>query len=84
MKVSLSRKAQQFLDHSNPPTRNRLEAKMAELVNTPYTSGCKKVKGLPNSYRLRVGTYRILYTITKPDQIVIFRISPRESAYDLL
>ena len=82
MKVFLSRRAKQALNDSIPDVRNRLESKISELLVTPYPSGCKKLKGAPNSYRLRVGDYRILYTILKEDEILVFKIAPRESAYE--
>ncbi|OLE91805.1 MAG: hypothetical protein AUF79_02240 [Crenarchaeota archaeon 13_1_20CM_2_51_8] len=82
MKVFLSRRAQKFLDAASPELRARLEMTISELFTTPYPSGCKKLKGAPNAYRLRVGDYRILYVIAKRDEIIIFKVSPRESAYE--
>ncbi len=82
MKVFLARRAQKFLDEASPELKARLEAKISELFETPYPSGCKKLKGAPNAYRLRVGDYRILYVIVKHDEIVVFKISGRESAYE--
>jgi mRNA interferase RelE/StbE len=82
LKVFLSLRAKAFLDGASPGLKRRLEAKILELLATPYPSGCKKLKGAPNAYRLRVGDYRILYVISKRGEIVVFKISPRESAYD--
>lgn len=82
MKVFLSRKAKRALDDSPPDLRNRLESKIAELHESPFPQGCKKLRGAPNSYRLRVGDYRILYAILKVDEILVFKISPRDSAYE--
>lgn len=82
MKVFLSRKAKRTLDVSPSDLRVRLESKIAELQVTPYPQGCKKLRGAPNSYRLRVGDYRILYTILKLDEILVFKVSPRGSAYE--
>ncbi len=82
MKVFLSRRAQKFLDDVSADLKGRLEAKISELYTTPYPSGCKKLKATPNAYRLRVGDYRILYVIVKRDEIIVFKISGRESAYE--
>ena len=52
------------------------------LTHTPRTLQTEKLAGHPNTYRLRVGRYRILYTIE--DQIrrvVIYRIAHRREAY---
>ncbi|MBI2185148.1 MAG: type II toxin-antitoxin system RelE/ParE family toxin [Thaumarchaeota archaeon] len=82
MKIFFSGRARRTLDEFSLDVKHRIESKISELLFTPYPAGCKKLKGLSNSYRLRVGDYRILYTILKPDEILIFKISPRESAYD--
>jgi mRNA interferase RelE/StbE len=82
LKVFLSTKAKRALDGSSPEMQSRLEAKIAELYDTPYPSGCKKLRGARNAYRLRVGDYRVLYTIVNREDILVFKISPRSSAYD--
>lgn len=82
MKIFLSRKARDFLEDSSNDLRSRLEYSISELIQTPFPSGCKKLKGAPNSYRLRVGGYRILYTIVNREEILVFKIALRDSAYD--
>lgn len=82
MKVFLSRRAQKSFDGASADLKDRLEAKITELLMSPYPSGCKKLRGAPNAYRLRVGEYRILYAIVKPDEILVFKIGARESVYE--
>ncbi|MGH2639458.1 MAG: type II toxin-antitoxin system RelE family toxin [Rhabdochlamydiaceae bacterium] len=82
MKVFLSSKARAFLENSNNDLRRRLESSISELMDTPFPSGCKKLKGAADSYRLRVGDYRILYTLVSRDEILVFKIAPRESVYE--
>ncbi len=82
MKIFLSRRAKQALNDSAPDVRERLEAKISELLTTPYPKGCKKLKGAPNSYRLRAGDYRVIYVILKEDEILVFKIALRESVYE--
>ncbi len=82
MKVYLSTKARKSLDDSPAEAKERLESAISYLFRTPYPAGCKKLKGAPNSYRLRVGDYRILYSILSREEILVFRIAPRGSAYD--
>ena len=82
MKVFLSQRAKSFLERASPDLKGRLEGKISELFSTPYPPGYKKLRGAPNSYRLRVGDYRILYVISKRDEIIVFKISSRESAYE--
>lgn len=81
MKVYLSSRAKKALDESPPVLRERLESRISELVESPYPQGCKKLRGIPNSYRLRVGDYRILYTIADAQTVLVFKIASRGSAY---
>ena len=82
MRVYLSTQAKKSLDSKPPELKGRLDSKISELFDTPYPPGCKKLKGAPNSYRLRVGEYRVLYSILPGDEILVFKIAPRSSAYD--
>jgi mRNA interferase RelE/StbE len=82
LKVFFALRAEKFLDGASPELRTRLEEKISDLTTTPYPSGYKKLKGAPNAYRLRTGDYRILYAIVGRDDILVFKISPRESAYE--
>jgi len=82
LKVYLSTKAKKYLDGSSAQVKARLSSKISELIETPYPAGCKKLKGAPNTYRLRVGNRRILYSIVGIDEILVFKIGPRESAYE--
>jgi mRNA interferase RelE/StbE len=79
--VFLSRRAKKALDDSPLDIRKKLESKISQLVITSYPSGCRKLKGVKNAYRLRAGNYHILYTILKEEEILIFKIAHRESAY---
>jgi len=82
LKVYLSTRARKSLEDSPTEVKGRLESAVSELFHTPYPAGCKKLKGAPNSYRLRVGGYRILYSILSNEEILVFKIAPRGSAYD--
>ena len=81
MRVFLSRKAAKALRETSSDVRRRLEEKISELSRTPYPAGCRKLRGAPNAYRLRVGDYRILYATLTKDEILVFRIARRETAY---
>ncbi|HMK83001.1 MAG TPA: type II toxin-antitoxin system RelE/ParE family toxin [Candidatus Bathyarchaeia archaeon] len=81
MRVFLSRKAKRALDNSPVGIRRRLEERIAELLETPFPSDCRKLKGAQNAYRLRIGDYRILYVIVSNEEILVFRIARREVVY---
>jgi len=59
-----------------------IEKKIDALAYNPRPSGYKKLKGSINEYRIRVGNYRVLYTIH--DDIItvfIFKIAHRKDVY---
>jgi mRNA interferase RelE/StbE len=52
------------------------------LSDNPYPPQSGKLKGSENSYRLRVGNYRILYEINhKEKSVIVFHIRHRSEAY---
>lgn len=81
MKVFLSRRVRKSLDESPLEVRKRLEEKISELFETAYPAGCRKLRGRSGAYRLRVGDYRILYVIISREEILVFKIERRETAY---
>lgn len=43
----------------------------------------QKLQGSPNLFRIRVGTYRILFELSLENVIKIYAILPRKNAYKL-
>ena len=61
----------------------RIKAKLSEIAN-PYSVKAVKLKDR-DAYRVRVGDYRILYTVDDDKKIVVvFKIDKRSRAYDRL
>jgi len=61
-----------------PPIQRAVEA----LADNPRTLHTEKLEGSANAYRIRVGEYRVLYTIEDQSRrVVIYRIRPRRDAY---
>ncbi len=51
------------------------------LAENPQPDGCKKIKG-SNLWRIRVGVYRILYSIDEENRTVsTYRIGHRKAVY---
>ncbi len=62
-------------------TKTRIEQAIAGLGENPRPRGAKKLVGFENEWRLRVGTYRVLYLISDPEKtITIARIAHRREA----
>jgi mRNA interferase RelE/StbE len=55
---------------------------LLDLENNPRPFGCIKLTGSQNSYRIRVGVYRIIYTI-KDDVLTVevIKIDHRKDVY---
>ena len=61
----------------------RIFPRIENLAINPRPPGCKKLKGGIDEYRIRVGDYRIVYTIDDADWLVVVtRIRPRNEVYD--
>jgi mRNA interferase RelE/StbE len=59
-----------------------LESKIDGLANQPRPVGCKKLQGSENEYRIRIGNYRIIYTVEDVVKIVtIIKVADRKDAY---
>lgn len=53
-----------------------------ELSDNPFPTGYKKLKGFKNLYRIRSGTYRIIYSIQHNELIIeILKIGHRKDVY---
>jgi mRNA interferase RelE/StbE len=61
--------------------RRRIVARIWALAENPRPAGCEKLSG-EDKYRVRQGSYRILYEIADADVIVtVVRIGHRRDVY---
>lgn len=59
----------------------KIKLRIDELADDPYPYDCKKLKYI-DGYRIRVGSYRILYTIDKGIMIIkVIKIKHRKDVY---
>lgn len=79
MKIEYSKSAVKYINISDKPTKKRLK----EAIEKIPLGDIKKLKGVEDGYRLRVGDLRVLFTITN-DTIYIENILPRGQAYKRL
>jgi len=60
----------------------RLFPAIERLAREPRPRGCRKIQGADNLWRIRIGDYRVLYTIDDQARIVdILAIRHRSDAY---
>ncbi len=79
MQIEYSRSAVKYIESQDKPTKKRLK----ETIEKIPQGDIKKLKGLDNKYRLRVGDLRVLFSL-EGDKIIIDDILPRGQAYKRL
>jgi mRNA interferase RelE/StbE len=61
----------------------RVAPRLDNLASNPRPPGCKKLKGGDKEWRIRVGDYRVVYTIDDARLLVeVTRISHRREVYN--
>ncbi|MFC5528879.1 type II toxin-antitoxin system RelE family toxin [Cohnella yongneupensis] len=84
-KIELSKRSLKYLNKLDQNTRRRISVHIELLSDNPRNPelNIKKIQGESSLYRLRVGNYRILYTIEDNQLIiVVINIAPRGDAYN--
>jgi mRNA interferase RelE/StbE len=61
--IEITREALRALAKLDKPVRRRLQTVIDGLQAEPRPSGVKALQGFKGAYRIRVGDYRIVYTI---------------------
>jgi len=81
--VLLSKAARKQLTSLPTFIHNKIIEDLSGLSSLPRPPGCKKLKGYKNSYRIRVGDYRIIYEIEdKVLRILVIAIGHRKDIYE--
>lgn len=81
--VEFSKGAMKQFTKLSDELQKRIQKKIDELADNPRPNGVAKLKNGDNRYRIRVGTYRVLYNIF--DEILsvtVVRIGHRREVYD--
>jgi mRNA interferase RelE/StbE len=61
----------------------RLDRKILTPAHNPRPSGCKKLKGYKDQWRVRAGDWRMLYIIGDAAKVVtVTRIAHRREVYE--
>ncbi len=80
--VILAPAAQKSLDKIPRNSRRRILDALEELADDPRPPGCVKLEGEDNLWRIRVGDYRIVYTIDeKKLMVLVVRVAHRKDVY---
>jgi mRNA interferase RelE/StbE len=80
--VRLNTRVGKVLDRLPPDIRRRLVRRLEALEDNPRPRGVEKLAGVDELYRVRIGTYRIVYAIRDRELVVIVvRIGHRRDVY---
>lgn len=80
--IEISNRAAKQLKKLSTDIRDRINEKILELADNPRPSGVVKLENTDNKYRIRVGSYRILYEIQDDVLIVkVVRVGHRRDVY---
>jgi len=68
--IEFTSSARRRLERIHPEPRGRIETAIAALVDDPRPASAKRLVGRTEYWRIRVGSYRVVYTI-EDDRLVI-------------
>lgn len=82
-RLALTETAEKELKRLPNSMTARIAGRIEKLAATPRPSGCKKLKGGMNEWRIRIGDYRVIYEIDDAAKTIdITRIAHRQWAYE--
>lgn len=81
--VALTSSAAKELKRVSGKLIARIVPRLENLASNPRPPGCKKLKGGHREWRIRVGDYRVVYTIDDARSLVeVTRIRHRSEVYE--
>ncbi|HEY8748599.1 MAG TPA: type II toxin-antitoxin system RelE/ParE family toxin [Tepidisphaeraceae bacterium] len=80
--VLLERLAERGLRRLSAAIHERVIEAIRSLAKDPRPSGCRKLAGTKNDWRIRVGDYRVVYEIADAVRVVrVHRVRHRRDVY---
>ena len=79
----IKQSAQKELDTLDDALFVRIDRKILALADNPRPTGCKKLRGYKDQWRIRAGDWRVLYIVDDAARLVsITRIAHRREVYE--
>ena len=80
--IIFTEKASNFAKKLPKANKRKLKEILEKLKENPFSYPYRKIKGESNLYRIRIGTYRILYEVNeKEKKVTVLKIEKRSKAY---
>ncbi|MGH3826245.1 MAG: type II toxin-antitoxin system RelE family toxin [Pseudonocardiaceae bacterium] len=70
-RIEITRDALRALAKLDKPIRRRVQAAIDQLGEQPRPAGVIALQGLRGAYRLRVGNYRVVYTVEDRQLVIL-------------
>lgn len=81
MNLFITKRAQKELDGIPDPMAKNISRHVLMLSSNPHPPNSKKLQGQEN-YRLRVGSFRVLYSVdAKRKEVTVLRVADRKTIY---
>jgi mRNA interferase RelE/StbE len=82
-RVTLKRSAQKEIRALDEVVRTRVLNSIRSLASDARPSGCRKLVGAPDRRRIRIGDYRVIYSVDDNNRVIeIIAARHRSKAYD--
>ncbi len=80
--VQYDTRAVKELGKLDKPVARRIVKAVGALSTDPRPAGCRPLVGYPGLWRIRVGDYRVVYTIKDAELVVLaLRVAHRSTVY---
>jgi mRNA interferase RelE/StbE len=79
MRIIVGRDALKALSRMQPAKARDIRQVAAD--QSARNPNLRPLKGVPNGFRIRVGDWRVSYTLDRADVLDVFEIAPRGRAY---
>ena len=80
--ITFAQSARKDLERLSASIVNRVFPKIEALAQNPRPSGCRKLQGVENLWRIRAGDYRVVYQVFDEELVVdIVAVRHRGKAY---
>lgn len=81
-RVEVSATAEKQLRALGKEDQTRVLRSIQSLAEEPFPRGCRKLAGYDDVFRIRVGIFRVLYSVAKRSiVIVILKVGHRRDVY---
>ena len=82
-RIDFARSARKQLEALPDAIVTRVLIRIEALVRAPRPNGCRKLVGSDNLWRIRIGDYRVIYSIDDAKQVVdVNAVRHRREAYE--